>query len=105
MSNPTPSPAPIDWSKVQAHLDAIKKKIFEYEGKAGHNPFMWWAANAQELETKLGVSTSKTKELADKILALKFEVPKAPELGVNLRKPTSKIVSPEQDAMLRQQGI
>ena len=100
MANPTP-PAPIDWSKVQAHLDAIKKKIFEYEGKAGHNPFMWWAANAQDLETQLGVSTSKTQDLANKILALKFEVPKAPELGVNLRKPTPKVITPHEATILK----
>lgn len=92
IGTPTPpptAPATLDWNKAAAHLDAVKKKIFEYEGKQGHNPYMWWAQHGAELEKQVGTST-RNKITYDLVMALKFEVPKVPDMGVRLRRPTPK---------------
>lgn len=90
--NTVPTSTPVvtlDWNKATEHLSSIKKKIFEYEGKQGHNPYMWWAEHGATLETKMSTSTRDGMLYAN-VMSLKFEVPKAPDMGVRLRKPSSK---------------
>jgi hypothetical protein len=91
-TNPPKATVPpvLDWSKAEKHLDAIKTKVMEYAGKAGHNPFIWWAQHGQELETKLAVSTNRTPSFYAQVLAFTFAVPSAPDMGINLRKPTPR---------------
>ncbi len=90
-ATPTP-PAnkPLDWGAAEKHLTAIKNKVFEYAGKSGHNPYMWWEKNVGQLEAVFTNEKQKTAINYDLIMKVKFEVPVAPKLGVNLRKPTPR---------------
>lgn len=89
-ATPTPPAKPLDWAAAEKHLTAIKNKVFEYSGKAGHNPYMWWDKNVGQLEAVFSNEKSKTVINYDLIMKVKFEVPVAPTLGVNLRKPSPK---------------
>lgn len=84
---PTAPPA-LDWQKAETHLAAIKKKVMDYAGKPGMNPYMWWRDKGAKLELSLSDSKQKTPELHKTILAVQFEEPKAPEMGVKIKKKT-----------------
>lgn len=86
----TPPAKSIDWAAAEKHLAAIKAKIFEYAGKAGHNPYMWWDKNVGNLVDVFSDEKRKTQINYDKIMSIKFEVPTAPVMGVSLRRPTPK---------------
>jgi hypothetical protein len=92
-TNPPPAPAPApapanDWAAATKHLAAVKAKVFEYAGKPGMNPYLWWdKVQGSTLEKAV---ENKVDSLYKEVLALKFEEPKAPSLGVKLRKPTPR---------------
>lgn len=60
----------LDWAKANEHLAKVKAAALINSGKENHNPYIWLAANVTDLETAAKVSTSQTKEVYDKILAL-----------------------------------
>lgn len=82
------TPPTLDWKKAEEHLAAVKKKIMDYAGKPGMNPFLWWRDKGQQLETALADMKNRNEATHKSVLALTFEEPKAPELGVKLRKAT-----------------
>ncbi len=88
----TPAPKVLNWAEAEKHLATVKNKIFEFAGKSGHNPYMWWAKHGEPLEGIFADDKRKTDVNHAKVMALAFEVPKAPDLGVSLRKPTPKPV-------------
>lgn len=85
---PTPPAPAIDWKKAEDHLAAIKKKIMEYSGKPNCNPHMWWRDNGEQLEKQLADTKNRTPELHKRILEVAFEEPKAPAMGVKIKKRT-----------------
>lgn len=47
----------------------LQSSIQENAGKKGHNPFLWWKRNAQDLYSRFN-KAERTKELQDAVLAL-----------------------------------
>ena len=91
MATETPKPiAPpaIDWQKAEAHLAAIKKKVMDYAGKPNMNPFMWWRDRGEKLEKALADTKQRTPELHKSVLAVQFEEPVAPAMGVRIKQRT-----------------
>ena len=82
MADSTPKPveqpvkeAILDWKAAETHLAELKKKIFEYEGKAGHNPHIWWKEKGALDSEKRLAKGLKTPDVYHGIMALKFSVP------------------------------
>lgn len=91
MATETPKPtAPptLDWKKAEEHLAAVKKKIMDYAGKPNMNPFMWWRDKGEKLEQQLADTKQRTPELHAKVLAVTFEEPTAPAMGVKIKQRT-----------------
>lgn len=79
------APPTLDWKKAEEHLAAVKKKIMDYAGKPGFNPHMWWRDKGEAIEAQLA-KAPKTPELHSKVLAVTFEEPVAPAMGVRIKK-------------------
>ena len=70
----------LDWVAAETYLKAVKDKVFEYKGKVGYNPFVWWRDNnGAELEE--GLLKNKTPDLHRAIMALKFSEPTVTQPG------------------------
>jgi len=93
-----PAPAPLDWAAATKHLEAIKTKVMSYAGQSGMNPFMWWDKHGAKFEQSLEAG-HKTPELHSMIMKFAFAEPKAPALGVNVRRPTSKVTGEGADGL------
>jgi len=85
---PSATPPAIDWKRAEDHLAAVKKKIMDYAGKPGFNPFMWWRDKGEALELALTPGRPRTPELHAKVLAVQFEEPVAPAMGVKIKQKT-----------------
>lgn len=71
----------LDWPAAELYLKAVKDKVFEYKGKVGYNPFVWWRDNnGLEIEDLIEEGV-KTPALHAKIMALKFSEPTVTQPG------------------------
>lgn len=82
MSEPVTPPKTtfvFDFDLCNNHLHQVVASLEQYEGKKGHNPFVYLEQNVKPLITRLGTKEKgeRTPELEKAILALSVE--KAPK--------------------------
>lgn len=91
----TSTPSAIDWNKAEEKVSQIHNHLKGFEGKPGHNPFMYYNKFVKPLVDRYVTGQERTAELYNQIMSLKVEAPtvdKFPvEIGAITGIPTGKL--------------
>lgn len=72
---------PLDWKQAETQLEKVTKFLSSFEGKHGHNPFMFYDQKIKPLADRY-LKGERSQELFDQMIKLKEEPPTIDKLDI-----------------------
>lgn len=58
------------------YFKELKARVFDFAGKTGYNPYLWWARHGADLENRIKIGENNPGLIIE-IMSLRFSEPKA----------------------------